>query len=581
MPDVLEQLVDEAVELTGSPRPDMLSADAPVLSDEALIESDAGAIYLVGLIGGKDVGKSSLVNALAGRQISRQSSWGQGTHRVIAYAHASVVDELRAMLDREAPEQYEIITHDVAALRRQVLLDLPDIDSRWTEHVQLTRRMLRHLLYPLWIQSVEKYADQQPQQLLAQVADGNDPANFLFCLNKADQLRELDGADELRDDFARRLGATLGLAPPPRVYLISAIDARRFDLPELRRALSCEKSSSEVDRSVDLAGQRRQRSLLRWLDEQGLSHRVERTQRLLREAQELTSARIGVPLLEQVIPRMTADPAHRMALTEPAIAARMSRWPIVNVIGAALSPAVALVRKNLGSSRAVRGATEQVDIDAYLSATTGRTLASLVQTSFAQLHQTDPAVAKLYETRKLWDDAPADFAAGELSRRLAETFTRQREAAVRAVSGRARAALAPLRWLLTIGAVLWFPLVQPILERALTEGLTLNWRDLGALLVPLLGASYLLHSAAFLLIWFFALWLIVRWSTARKIARLSKRWSSAGVESDLSPTGQCVRWMDDLLEPIARNHERARSLLDRVEQARTGDAPNKQGQPNK
>src|SRR5437868_4657175 len=134
--------------------------------------------------------------------------------------------ELRQRLEREVPGRYRIVTHDVASLRRQVLLDLPDIDSHWIEHVQVTRRMLRHMLFPIWIQSVEKYADQQPQKLLQQVAEGNDPSNFLFCLNKADQLVSREGpsaADALRDDYANRLARALKLKAPPRVHLISAL----------------------------------------------------------------------------------------------------------------------------------------------------------------------------------------------------------------------------------------------------------------------------------------------------------------------------------------------------------------------
>ena len=41
-------------------------------------------MYIVGLIGGKDVGKSSFVNALVGRPITEQSSHGPGTEAVIA-----------------------------------------------------------------------------------------------------------------------------------------------------------------------------------------------------------------------------------------------------------------------------------------------------------------------------------------------------------------------------------------------------------------------------------------------------------------------------------------------------------------
>ena len=585
----LQQLVDDAVELTGAPRPELLRDDAPVLDEQALIDSDAGPVYLVGLIGGKDVGKSSLVNAIVGQEITARSSFGEGTGGVIAYAHEDAADELRVLLEREVPGRYRIVTHRVPGLRRQVLLDLPDIDSHWLEHVQITRRMLRHLLYPLWIQSVEKYADQQPQTLLRQVAAGNDPANFLFVLNKADQIKgpdpfKLKGSgpfisegEELREDFAQRIARSLELAQPPRVYLISALDRDAHDLPELRRALSTERPAPVVEQGVQLAGRRRQRSLLAWLDQQNLPQRAARSERLLREAQELLAARVGVPLMEQAIPRLANDPAQRLWLVEPAMNARLGRWPIVNVIQTAMSPLVALVRRNLGPTSAVGAAPAGsapgavASIDPFFAMVTGRSLATLVQTTFAQLRQTDPVVAALYAHRRLWDDAPAEHAAGELSRRLADAVQRQRDAAVSAVSGGATGALtAPLRWLLTIGAVLWFPLVQPVLERALVDGFLPHWRDLAKLIVPLLGASYLLHSAAFLLIYFAVLWLVLRWSTNRKVARLSRRWASADLDSDLSLAGQVARWMDELLEPIRRDHERAAAIVQRVEAAAAG-----------
>src|SRR5205814_4463514 len=128
------------------------------------------------------------------------------------------VEELRDLLEREVPRKYRIHTHHVDSLRQQVLLDLPDIDSLYSDHIEITRRMLRHMLFPIWIQSVEKYADQQPQKLLARVAEGNDPANFVFCLNKVDQLaqRETSGeAEQLRDDYAQRLAGMLRLDDRP------------------------------------------------------------------------------------------------------------------------------------------------------------------------------------------------------------------------------------------------------------------------------------------------------------------------------------------------------------------------------
>ena len=93
---------------------------------------------------------------------------------------------------------------------------------------------------------------QQPQQLLAKVAAGNDPVNFVFCLNKVDQLSEPNAAGELRADFAARLARTLSLPNPPRVWMISAIRPDQFELPELRGTMSEQKSTDSVATSLQL-----------------------------------------------------------------------------------------------------------------------------------------------------------------------------------------------------------------------------------------------------------------------------------------------------------------------------------------
>src|SRR5207249_4340130 len=132
-------------------------------------------------------------------------------------------------------------------------------------------------------------------KLLAAVAAGNDPANFLFCLNKADQLKgsgvsglgsgenagllearpqTLDPVEELRDDFAARIARTLGVAFSPRVFVISAIRPDAFDLPDLRERLSQQKPAETVKQSIALAGRQRERSMLNWLDDQRLPERV-------------------------------------------------------------------------------------------------------------------------------------------------------------------------------------------------------------------------------------------------------------------------------------------------------------------
>jgi GTPase Era involved in 16S rRNA processing len=560
----LEQLVAETIELTGSSAPALLDDDAPVFVEPRQAES----MYLVGLIGGKDVGKSSLVNALIGREISEATSYGPGTETVIAYIHHASVAKLRELLEREVPQQFRIVTHDQAHLARQVLLDLPDIDSRYAEHVQITRRMLRHMLYPIWIQSVEKYADQQPQRLLATVAEGNDPTNFVFALNKIDQVLARDGpsaVEQLKTDFAARVGRTLNLTAPPRVFAISATQPEVGDLGALRQLLSRERSTDAVRASQQLALRRQDRSLLAWLDRQDLPQRLASLQRLERDAEELLAERVATPLLEEALPRLADDPGHRLGLLEPALHKRLARWPIVNVIDTVLSPVLSLVKRNI--SAAPPTATG-VAIDAYL-APGSRPVSAMLQSAFAQLYQTNPAVAALYESRKLWDDLPADAATSELKRRIGNAIDRQRQAVENRVGGTYGIVRPIFRWLLTIGALLWFPFVQPALEVALAPGFDASAKKVVYLVVQLLGVSYLLKNVTFLLIWFVALWALLRWDTQRRVDRMMRRWTnSVALDDPMSLPGQTLAWIDELTEPIRRERARAESLVQRVDALR-------------
>ncbi len=554
----VKQLIDETIALTGAAPPALLDADAPILATDAQT-----SIYLIGLVGGKDVGKSSLVNAIVGRPVAAPTSYGPGTERVVAYAHESARESLRALLEREVPDCFTIIAHSIDRLAKQVLLDLPDIDSKYSDHVRITRRMLRHMLYPLWIQSVEKYADRQPQELLAAVAEGNDPANFIFCLNKADQLLAREGqaaADELRQDFAARIARALSLPTPPRVLLISATQPDSFDLPALREALSRERPAETVQQSRELAQRRQDRSLLGWLVRQRLPERAERLVRLEREAEELATSRIALPLFDGAIPRLLDDPGQRLAMLAPAMRLRLSRWPIVNAIDSLFSPVLALLQKNLTAS-----ASGSANPDAYLG---GGTVSSLVQTTFAQLQQLHPQAGELYTDRKLWESMHADAAAADLHRRFSAVVERQRAAIMQRAAGRFSFLFAPLRWLATIGAVLWFLVVQPLLSIMLQQNTWQITRQTLRVLVDALSVTHLLECATFLVMWFLILWVLLRWGTQRRLGRLISRWKTEQAEQDLSLTGQTMQWIEQMLAPIRRRRERVEMLVQRSDEMR-------------
>lgn len=602
MTPAIEQLVHETMELTGAERPALLDDDAPVLSDDALAPDDNESFYMVGLIGGKDVGKSALVNALVGKTITQVTSHGAGTEIAIAYAHRSQEAALRQLLDREVAGQYRVIAHDLPNLRRQVLLDLPDIDSKYAAHLQVTRAMLRYMLYPVWVSSVEKYADQQPQQMLARVAEGNTPQNFVFCLTKADQLSGMVAAgasfgrssgvvasdenvqieprsngsdgdsesasaalDELRDDYARRVQKTLSLGQPPRVFLVSSRHPDQFDMTALRQLVCQQRSDQVVRESKQLATARQDGALLTWLDSQQLPIRAQRLENLQRDAEELIATRIGRPLLDRIVPGILDDPGTRMAIADEILQERVARWPVVNLVHTLLQPVFLLIRSAVSRNAVMMQSADSL-VDACVKES-GESFEILIQTTFAQLRQQQPIVASLYGQNKLWESMPAELAAGTLHRGLADTVQRQRQSARELGASSRGLLLSPIRWLLTIGALLWFPFVQPILAAALgdPDRHVWAWRRMAALVVEVLGVNYLLRSAAFLILFYAALWLALRWNTQRRVTKLVAGWKSSDLpDESINLSSQSLHWLDELSAPIRNARERMESLAQRV-----------------
>ncbi len=579
MTPAVEQLVRETMDLTGADAPEMLREDAPTLAGEVLEfeapidTADDNAIeqdfYLVGIIGGKDVGKTALVNAIVGKALSQVIGHGPGTEIAIAYVHDSREKKVRELLNREVPGQFRVVVHQIAGLERQVLLDLPDIDSQYESHLIVTRQMLRHMLFPVWAQSVEKYADMAPQQVLAQVAAGNDARNFLFCLTKADQLDAHGGekaAAELREDFARRIARTTGMKNPPGVYVVSSRRPDQYDLPKLRSLLARQKTREAVRESKELASRRQDVSLLDWLRQQDLAGQADRLSRLLAEAQETIQQRVTQPLVEKVLPQIASDPANRLALSDEILAERVSRWPLVTLVHALLSPLMLMVRAFASKSPAAMLSADGM-VDQHLKSQSF-SAGQVLQSAFAQLRQAHPAIGQLYGFHRLWEEMEAETASAELSRRLSATVDRQRQAA-RSRLTPTGGWLAPARWLLTIGALLWFPIVQPMLEAILPQKESITFAQTLGILVSVLGVNYLLKSVTFLAIWFVVLWLALRWNTQRRVSKLLTGWKQADeLDPDLNLATQAIEWTEALTSPIAKAHERTAALAQRADALR-------------
>ena len=147
------------------------------------LEAVAESSLVVGLLGGTGVGKSTLMNALAGSPIAATSYRRPHTDQVLIYHHAAM--PLPDALTRSS-QPWREITHEADTVRHILLCDLPDFDSLLTAHREKVLQFLEHLDLLIWVTTPEKYADERFYSFLRQVPKARQ--NFYFVLNKVDLL---------------------------------------------------------------------------------------------------------------------------------------------------------------------------------------------------------------------------------------------------------------------------------------------------------------------------------------------------------------------------------------------------------
>lgn len=142
-----------------------------------------GRFLTIGLLGGTGVGKSTLMNALAGAAIASTSHRRPHTDKLLVYRHAAA-NPLPAQAIADVP--WHEVSHQVDAIQHILLCDLPDFDSLMGEHRERVLRFLEHLDVLVWVTSPEKYADGRFYEFLQLVPKATQ--NFYFLLNKVDIL---------------------------------------------------------------------------------------------------------------------------------------------------------------------------------------------------------------------------------------------------------------------------------------------------------------------------------------------------------------------------------------------------------
>jgi hypothetical protein len=155
------------------------------------------------LMGGTGVGKSSLLNALAGEPIAQASYARPTTRDPVVYYHRSLRPE---RLD-PALRSCRLVVHDRPELESKVLVDTPDLDSNESANRDKLEELLPVADVVLYVGSQEKYHDRIGWDLFR---NQRRRRAFAFVLNKWDRCQHGDpGSPAVRpdDDLLRDLKA--------------------------------------------------------------------------------------------------------------------------------------------------------------------------------------------------------------------------------------------------------------------------------------------------------------------------------------------------------------------------------------
>ncbi len=191
------------------------------------------APLVVATFGGTGTGKSSLVNALVGAEVTTAGRQRPTTRKPIIICHQRTdIAQLGLPLDA-----CELVRSESDLVRDFVIVDCPDPDTNETEtpgsNLALLHTLLPYCDVLIYVSTQQKYRSARVSQELAQAADG---CRVIFVQTHAD----LD--EDIRADWSQQLSASF---TTPDIFFV---DSQRA----LREQQSSQRPSGDMGQLVDL-----------------------------------------------------------------------------------------------------------------------------------------------------------------------------------------------------------------------------------------------------------------------------------------------------------------------------------------
>jgi GTPase SAR1 family protein len=135
-------------------------------SPDTLFEGATRRPLVVAFFGGTGVGKSTLLNRLAGQEVARTGVVRPTSREISVYLHESV--RLKPLPAHLPVDRVQMVYHRSEAYRDVLWVDMPDFDSTDHSNHELAIKWLPHIDVLIYVVSPERYRDDRGWRMLLQ-----------------------------------------------------------------------------------------------------------------------------------------------------------------------------------------------------------------------------------------------------------------------------------------------------------------------------------------------------------------------------------------------------------------------------